>query len=254
MAIESSELLFDNRINSFLTVITILVFIVIIICFVFSSVSGSYYESISKIMEKQVDSQVSYYKKINALTDDLREFRHDYKNHMICIQSLIEKGQSKDAVEYLKSITKQEIIESNKFFSGNQIADYIKKKKNELALANGSQISFDGFISDEIHASDLCIILSNALDNAVEACAKTTGEDTKNIVVKCAVIQGIQIIQITNPNLTECSISETSKDDKENHGFGLYNIRRTVENLGGQMKIPSITPKFVLELEFPIKK
>ena len=47
--------------------------------------------------------------------------------------------------------------------------------------------------------------------------------------------------------------TETSKHDKDNHGFGLYNIRRAVEKIGGEMKIPKQFPEFILELEFPIK-
>ena len=54
MAVQSSEQFFRNNINSFLTTLTILVFIIVIISFIFSSISKQYYESISKVMEKQV--------------------------------------------------------------------------------------------------------------------------------------------------------------------------------------------------------
>lgn len=69
-----------------------------------------------------------------------------------------------------KSITKQKIIDANKFSSGNQIADSILSEKSESAANIGTQIQFSGFISDEIPAVDLCTMLSNALDNAIEAC------------------------------------------------------------------------------------
>ena len=49
--------------------------------------------------------QVEHYQKINKLTDDLREFRHDYKNHMICLQATLEKRQLDEALDYVKSIT-----------------------------------------------------------------------------------------------------------------------------------------------------
>lgn len=244
---------FSNDLNSLLTSLTVLIFLVMIIWFVFSSISKQYYESISKVMEKQVDEQVSYYQKINKLSEDIREFRHDYKNHMICLQALLEGKEYADALEYVRDITKQDIIESNKFFSGNQIADAILSDKAELAKQFGCKIEFDGFISDEIPASDLCIILSNALDNAIEACTRFTSNESKIITVKCDILHGIQLIRITNPNDINNSTTETSKEDKENHGFGLYNIRRTVEKHNGQMSIPSQTPRFILDLEFQIK-
>lgn len=253
MSVQSSEKFFGNRINSFLTVLTIIAFLVVIISFVFSSISKQYYESISRIMEKQVTDQVKHYKKINKLTDDLREFRHDYKNHMICLQATLEKRQLDEALDYIKSITKQEIIEANKFSSGNQIADSILSEKNELAMERGSQIRFSGFISDEIAAVDLCTMLSNALDNAIEACEKIRSNEISIINIKCAITQNVQIIKVSNPNSDNSNSTETSKADKENHGFGLFNIRRTVERLGGEMRIPKQFPEFVLELEFPIK-
>lgn len=253
MAVEADEQFFDNKINSFLTILTILFFLVTIISFIFSCISQRYYENISKLMEQQVNDQISHYKRVNKLTQDLREFRHDYKNHMICLQALLDGKQYDDAFNYVKDITKQEIIEANEFSSGNQIADTILSDKNENAIKNGSKITFDGFISDELSASDLCTLLSNALDNAIEACAKISTNEIKSIDVKCAVVQGIQIIRISNPNHSESDSLETTKGDIENHGFGLYNIRKTVEKLDGQMKIPSKTPVFVLELEFKVK-
>ena len=253
MVVESSELFFDNKINSFLTVLTIMAFLTIIISFVFSSISRQYYESILGIMEKQMVGQVEHYQKINKLTDDLREFRHDYKNHMICLQATLEKRQLDEALDYVKSITKQEIIDANKFSSGNQIADSILSEKSESAANIGTQIQFSGFISDEIPAVDLCTMLSNALDNAIEACEKLSLTDSAVITVKCAVVQNVQVIKLSNPNPDNKNSTETSKLDKDNHGFGLYNIRRTVEKLGGEMRIPKQFPEFVLELEFPIK-
>ena len=253
MAVESNELYFDNRINIFLTSLTIVAFLIIIISLIFSSISTRYYENISRIMEKQVNDQVEHYKKINKLTDDLREFRHDYKNHMICLQAMLEKGLLDDAIEYTKNITKQDLVSDNKFSTGNQIADSILAEKEELAERIGCHIKVTGFISDEIAAVNLCIMLFNALDNALEACAKIKASKKDAITVKCAIIQNVQIIRISNPNPCNNDFLDTSKADKDNHGFGLYNIRKTVEKLGGEMKIPSKFPEFVLELEFPIK-
>lgn len=93
----------------------------------------------------------------------------------------------------------------------------------------------------------------NALDNAIEACEKLSLTDSAVITVKCAVVQNVQVIKLSNPNPDNKNSTETSKLDKDNHGFGLYNIRRTVEKLGGEMRIPKQFPEFVLELEFPIK-
>lgn len=242
-----------NNIINFSAVLIVPIFMVLIIYLLFNCISKQYFENISLLMEKQVEQQVEHYKKINKLTDDLREFRHDYKNHMICLQSLLNNKQYDEALSYVKSITNQEILDSNKFFSGNQIADAILTDKNELAQKNNCKIIFDGSVSDEISVSNLCTILSNALDNSIEACSKIDSDETQIIDVKCVASELIQIIRISNPNLDNNAVTETSKVDRKNHGFGLSNIRRTVERMDGQMIISSQYPTFVLEIEFKVK-
>lgn len=242
-----------NNIINFSAVLIVPIFMVLIIYLLFNCISKQYFENISLLMEKQVEQQVEHYKKINKLTDDLREFRHDYKNHMICLQSLLNNKQYDEALSYVKSITNQEILDSNKFFSGNQIADAILSDKNELAQKNNCKIIFDGSVSDEISVSNLCTILSNALDNSIEACSKIDSDETQIIDVKCVASELIQIIRISNPNLDNNAVTETSKADRKNHGFGLSNIRRTVERMDGQMIISSQYPTFVLEIEFKVK-
>lgn len=235
-----------NNIINFSAVLIVPIFMVLIIYLLFNCISKQYFENISLLMEKQVEQQVEHYKKINKLTDDLREFRHDYKNHMICLQSLLNNKQYDEALSYVKSITNQEILDSNKFFSGNQIADAILTDKNELAQKNNCKIIFDGSVSDEISVSNLCTILSNALDNSIEACSKIDSDETQIIDVKCVASELIQIIRISNPNLDNNAVTETSKADRKNHGFGLSNIRRTVERMDGQMIISSQYPTFVV--------
>lgn len=242
-----------NNIINFSAVLIVPIFMVLIIYLLFNCISKQYFENISLLMEKQVEQQVEHYKKINKLTDDLREFRHDYKNHMICLQSLLNNKQYDEALSYVKSITNQEILDSNKFFSGNQITDAILTDKNELAQKNNCKIIFDGSVSDEISVSNLCTILSNALDNSIEACSKIDSDETQIIDVKCVASELIQIIRISNPNLDNNAVTETSKADRKNHGFGLSNIRRTVERMDGQMIISSQYPTFVLEIEFKVK-
>lgn len=249
----TSNIEVQAKITKFFTVITLAILIFIIIALIVSCITKSYFESVSNLLEKQVKEQVKYYQKIDHLNKEIRRFRHDYKNHMICLQSLIEKNDRDEALDYIKGITHQDIIESFSFFSGNQIADAILNDKTELAKQSGCEIKFDDFISDKIPASDLCIILSNALDNAIEACARLDSDGNKVIKVKCACIKGVQIIKISNPNDNIMHEYITSKEDKENHGYGLYNIRQTIEKLNGRMKIPNQTPLFVLELEFKVR-
>lgn len=252
LALENVQ--FQSAVTKTFTVITIFVMIFIIGSLVFNCISRAYFENVSSILEKQVNEQVDYYKKIDKIDKDLRDFRHDYKNHMICVQSLIEAKEYDEATEYLKGITLHKTVLSRGFSSGNSIVDVLLSDKSEWAEKVGAEIQFEGVIYENIPPADLCTILSNAIDNAIEACEKIQSDEQKIISVKCSYIKRIQFIDITNPVSEDVKITnnvvETSKSDKNIHGIGLYNIRRTVMKYDGEFDISCKDKTFVMSIAF----
>ena len=246
----------QSAVNKAFTVITIFLLIFIIASLVFNCISKAYFENVSSILEKQVNAQVDYYKKVDRLNKDLRDFRHDYRNHMICVQGLLNAQEYDEAKEYILGITLRKIVLSKEFSSGNAIANTILSDKAERAEEVGAEIQFQGIIFEDIPAVDLCTILSNALDNAIEACEKISGDEPKIISVKCSYIKHIQFIRIGNPVAEDVKITnnavETSKADKNIHGIGLYNIRRTVAKYEGEFEISCDGKVFVLDIGFKV--
>lgn len=245
---------FQSAVTKIFTVITIFVMIFIIGSLVFNCISRAYFENVSSILEKQVNEQVDYYKKIDKIDKELRNFRHDYKNHMICVQSLIEAKEYAEATEYLEGITLHKTILSRGFSSGSSIADVLLSDKSEWSEKVGAEIQFEGVICENIPPADLCTILSNAIDNAIEACEKIQSNEQKIISVKCSYIKRIQFIDITNPVDKDVKITnnvvETSKVDKNIHGIGLYNIRRTVMKYDGEFEISCKDKTFAMSIAF----
>ena len=240
-----------------ITVISISLLIIIIASLVSNCISKSYFQNISSVLEKQVDTQIRYYKKIGKLSRDLRNFRHDYKNHLLCIQGLIDNNKYDDVKKYISEITKQNSGSLKEFYSGNTIADSILNDKSEQADKIDIKIDYHGTIYENISPADLCTILSNALDNAIEACEKITDKTQKKIIsVNCNYVKNIQFIKISNPVLEDVKISnnfiETSKSDKNIHGIGLYNIKNTVAKHNGQFEISCKDKNFILDIGFKI--
>ena len=246
----------QSDVNKLFTIITIFLLIFIIASLVFNCISKAYFENISSILEKQVNAQVDYYKKVDKLNKDLRDFRHDYKNHMICVQGLLDAQEYDEAREYVHGITLRKTILSKEFASGNSIADSLLSDKAERAERIGAELQFKGVIFEDIPSVDLCTILSNALDNAIEACEKISSDEPKIIVVKCSYIKHIQFILISNPVAEDVKIInntvETSKADKNIHGIGLYNIRRTVAKYEGEFEISCKDKMFVMDIGFKV--
>lgn len=189
---------------------------------------------------------------MSKMAKQIRAFRHDYNNHLICLQSFINAGELNKAADYLKSITKKEVLESTRFSSGNYIANAILNEKNDFAAQNGIDIHFNGVISDTLPSTELCAILFNSLDNAIEACNLLSHDSDKIIQVKCAVMNNIQVITVSNPNFKKTDLT-TSKLDKSNHGIGIDNIRKCVSKLNGNMQISQTVPEFVMEITIPLQ-
>ena len=242
----------QNNIILVSTLIIIPLLFMMIVYLINNCISRQYYELMSDIMEENVNEQVSYYKKMATMSNELRKFRHDYKNHLTCINMLIDSGKYAKASQYIQDVTNQEIISSKTYSSGNYIADSILDRKNENAQANNAEIVFNGAIDNSVPLAKLSTILFNALDNAVEACGRIDSAEKLIIDVKCAVNRNLQIISIANPMPEKSRFDKTSKSDKKNHGFGLINIRKAVTDLNGQMKIDAENGTFALTVEFPL--
>lgn len=217
-----------------------------------SNLSAYYYKKSASLLDKQLAMQARYYEKMDYLSNDIRRFRHDYKNHMFCLNSLLNENKTEDAIKYLESITNNQTMQTSTFRSGNTIADTILNDKNEIAAKNECRLNFTGVISPCISAFDICTILANALDNSIEACQKITDGNKRFIDVNCFLKRDIQIICISNPNSNDNPNLQTSKENKTDHGFGLFNIKKTVEKLGGTVNVTQQYPIFVLDIMFTV--
>ncbi len=172
-----------------------------------------------------------------AITDDeeLRRFRHDYKNHMLVVHALLENGQTDEARQYLSAMQEPLHDAMRKIKSGNFVADTILNHMAQTAAQTEAALHFTGHIpSDGIRSEDLCTIFSNLLDNAVEACQKEGG--ARDIFVEAKTTQGSFMLSISNPtHNADSSTRSTTKADKRNHGFGLKNVERAVKKYGGTL-------------------
>ena len=225
----------------------------ILMMLIVNNMSKFYYKRSAELLDKQIDLQVRYYEKIDEMTTDIRKFRHDYKNHMHLLKSLLSSRKVDDALEYLDSISSDPAMNTNSFKSGNTIADAILNEKAAIAAQENFRLDFSGVISEGISAFDICTILSNALDNSLEACRRLKEAEDRYIEIKCMLKNDMQMISISNPSDTDDPELKTSKENKEEHGMGLYNIRRTVDKLEGTMNIPQTSPVFVLDIMFRVK-
>ena len=109
--------------------------------------------------------------------------------------------------------------------------DAILSTKKALAESKGITVDMEVQISNRLPLEpvDVCVIFGNALDNAIEACDRIT-EGEKKISLVLVQREGKLLCRITNTALSGITnVYSTSKKDKENHGFGLVNLRESLE-------------------------
>ncbi len=233
-----------------INVVLLLIFIISIIItvsLISNCISKTYYNSVNSILEKQIENQIEHYKQTEALNNDLRRFKHDYTNHILCLKSMIGADLNDEALEYIEKINSEISLSAKTFNTGHKIADAILNEKHRAC--SDIDINFDGCIPDFIDNVDLCIVLGNAVDNAVEACEKLNGTN-KVIDITADFQQGHFILIIKNPVPDDLKIGgnlpETTKNDPLRHGFGLSNIKRIVDKYEGDMSVEAADGVFTL--------
>jgi sensor histidine kinase regulating citrate/malate metabolism len=211
------------------------------------------------MLSKQVENEIKYYEKINTIYGEFRSFRHDFKNHLICLRSLIDAEEKNKAMEYIDDIEALSSVEKKQYNTGNIIIDALMNDKNDRAATVNTKIVFSGMVPTAgISNVDLCIIMANAIDNAIEACGKDTSEKPKEIKVNADFKQGYFFFTITNPIFETVEIKSnktiaTSKSDKDHHGFGVSNILRVVQKYDGEADLSADDKQFTLDLNLVLR-
>lgn len=219
------------------------------------SISDNEQREVVKVLDTQLKNQTDYYEKINDIYTEFRAFRHDFKNHLICLRSLLADGDTDKALSYMSDVESISYTEKHSYETGNVIADVLLNDKSEKAEKYNVKINYSGFIPTMgITDVDICTLMSNAIDNAIEACAKDKSKDWKEVTVTADFKQGCFFFTVRNPIFEKVQIQKdnkirTTKADKAIHGYGISNIIKVSKKYNGDTKIRVDKDKkeFILE-------
>lgn len=239
------------------TVVLVVLSLITIIVLLINSISKKHFEQNAELFEEKMRSQLKYYIMLDEKDTEMRKFRHDFRKHMMCVISMLEEGSFSDAENYIRKLTNKfnETVPSYK--TGNYIADSILSDKAQECKDKGIIFKFTGVIPEKnLNPLELCTILSNSLDNAIEACTKISGMPTK-IRMASDFKNNYWYVKIANTSSSDIKIRNnnvlTTKSDPLNHGFGLQNIKDVVNKHKGEFKIAQIDGDFILEITMNLK-
>ncbi len=188
------------------------------------------------------------YTEIKHIQNTIRKQVHDFKNHLRTIDGLLPRDS--EAKCYLNDLLEASYQQAQNCNCGNEIIDsIINCKMNEAAL-QGVKFTYRIQLDNTLDVSpvDICAILANQIDNALEACIKNRDE---NKYIKAEIYQkeGFTFFKTTNTvkenPFNSKGKHETTKADKSLHGLGLKSIEETAIKLNGYLKNEYIDGCFV---------
>jgi len=244
--------------NVFYAVLTMSIGMLLLNIFVFhvfdALLNGMQIQNESKLMQQQYEFQIKHFENIEKSQENIRAIKHDINNHIFSIQALIEKGQIEEAKNYISTID-EKIARTNLFSdSGNIIIDALLDNRYETFKSNDINVSKKIIIPKELNIEnhDLCTVLSNLLDNAIDACTKIRLGEERFIDICLEYKKNFLYIKISN-NFEIKPIERngrfiTSKNNSEIHGFGLSNVKSVVEKYNGHMDIKVYGNIFKVEI------
>ena len=194
------------------------------------------------LVARQVEELSGHVNTIETLYSDIRGIRHDINDHIMVLGNLLDKGENAEAVTYLQEW--QNGFPSLKINTktGNPVTDIvISEKKRETEEAGMEFVdNFRYPSSGRVESIDIGVILNNALSNAIRA---ASGITDPRVEVKAWKNNNAYLIQVKNSFAGELilepqtGLPETSKDDKESHGYGLMNMKRITEKYYGTIQL-----------------
>ncbi|MDD3338933.1 MAG: GHKL domain-containing protein [Lachnospiraceae bacterium] len=178
-----------------------------------------------------------------AMLEETRRTRHDMKNQIMYIQSLLMNEQIEKAQEFLNELMETKLNSQTEIAkSGNLIVDSILNNKYAVAKSKNISMSVDLRIQPALQykASDLCIVIGNLVENALEAAEKV--EDKREINIQMREVHKKLFLKIQNTYNGTCKkmadgLLETTKANALNHGIGLSSVRKIVNRNNGIMNI-----------------
>ena len=219
---------------------------------------------LQRIMKREEDKTIIYQNKLMKQQMDeieniymtMRGWRHDYHNHIQSLKGYLSLNKVEQMKNYLNELETDLDSIDTLYHSGNLQLDSILNAKLAIAEKGQIRIHCDASIPPQLHVSDLdlCVILGNLLDNAIESCRMIKDPDERFIRVYIGILKKQLYISITN------ATSETVKQRTDHyfttkrgdHGHGLKRVDQVVKKYDGYLNRQNEPGIFATEIVLPL--
>jgi hypothetical protein len=188
-------------------------------------------------MMQMVEKQ---YQQTRRYLNETSNARHDFRQHILVIEEYLQSGEYDKLKEYIAPIY-EDVNRSHKVICNNQAVDAIANHYDEVAKAKDITIYWNIKTSDTlpIKESDMCAVIGNLVENAIQAATTLTGDD-RIVNVRVGVLQEETLaIAVENAYRGTLTLDKNGLpiSNKINHGIGLRSVRNIVKRYKGSMEI-----------------
>ena len=200
-----------------------------------------------------MEKQLKYYRNIELMDTELRKFRHDIKNHFMCMEYLFRNDKQEELDRYFLNLQQAFSFQEKLYVSGNDIIDAILNHDLHSGCNKEVKITVYGSLPPlkTVAAMDLCTVFSNLLSNAIASANKVDEEQNPEIIIRFMGGNSYFSITVSNSFVNDIQDAKKKKKDR-NHGHGIHNIRETVEKYKGSFEQNIEGDLFISSVYFPI--
>ncbi|WP_113671460.1 sensor histidine kinase [Vallitalea guaymasensis] len=233
-------------------------FILILVILLFSVL-----QYLKQTAQQQADMQtlkikeqltIENYKNINTHLQQVSVLKHEMKNHILSLSLLMENNDYEKARSYLDELSSHSNDMLQVFYTHNYLINAILNSKLTRASKLGIKVTHKILVPKKLSIldSDLCSLLMNIIDNAIEACIGINENITTYIDLTIHVRNNYLYVSCKNSktNNITCKNSKyiSTKSDNNNHGFGIMTIEQISNKYNGIMDITYDTYNFTISV------
>lgn len=194
-------------------------------------------------LQKETEEMHRQDAELRELNQNVRQLKHDMKNHLMVLAAHLNAGETEPAKAYISELLDKFSTMHSYIETGNVLLNHIINEKLSYAKARGILVKaeIENLAFEKMNRMDFSALLSNMLDNAIEALLREPEENIRKqgreLQIILATQRGYETICVKNQIgasvLEENPALKTSKEEKEQHGLGVGKIKAIAEQYGG---------------------
>jgi two-component system sensor histidine kinase AgrC len=213
---------------------------------------------------KMIDRRIAAYQndlitrhcdEVQNIYKTMHGWRHDYHNHIQTLLAL--SGDEEKTKEYLLKLNEDLTQVDTVLKTGNVMVDAILNSKLSLIKSKGIAVRAKAVVPPELTVSeiDLCVMIGNLLDNAMEACLRQPEGEDCFIRIFLGILKNQLYLSVSNSvggEIRKSGKRYISSKNSETHGFGLMRVDRIAAKYNGYVNRQNEDGVFATEILLPL--